>query len=133
MSASLQGQATPEPLNGEVRPWGQFQILFESPITKVKHITVNPAADSHPDGTRLSLQSHEKREEHWIIIKGEAEVTVDEDIRTYTAGQVIMIPKGAKHRIANKSKEPVEFIEVQLGNYFGEDDIVRYQDDYNRN
>lgn len=117
---------------GEERPWGKYTVLYESPITKVKHIQVNPTAEKGGEGTRLSLQSHNRREEHWTIIRGVAEVTVDDSVKIYKAGDTIIIPKGSKHRIANKSPEPVEFIEIQLGDYFGEDDIVRYQDDFNR-
>ncbi len=88
-------------------------------------IHVNP-------GQQLSYQSHAKRAEHWVIIKGEPEVVLNDVVHALKPGQNIYIPQGAKHRIRNPGKELVEFIEVQVGTYFGEDDIVRYQDDYQR-
>jgi mannose-6-phosphate isomerase-like protein (cupin superfamily) len=109
----------------EERPWGSFTILLDQPHCKVKRIQVLP-------GQRLSLQMHYKREEHWIITQGGPDITLDEVTQTYRAGDYIFIPKQTKHRIANTGQHPVEFIEVQRGEYFGEDDIVRFQDDYDR-
>lgn len=109
----------------EERPWGRFEILMDLPHAKSKRIIVHP-------GQRLSYQSHKHRSEHWTVVKGEAEVTLDDVIHKLKAGEHIYIPLGAKHRIANSSKESVEFIEVQTGTYFGEDDIIRYSDDYER-
>ncbi len=114
-----------EGLYTETRPWGSFTILQDAPHCKVKEIRVLP-------GHRLSLQMHYKRQEHWIITQGCAEVTVGEETKTYQKGDYIHIPTQAKHRIANTSDDTVTFVEVQLGDYFGEDDIVRFQDDYNR-
>ena len=109
----------------EERPWGRFEILMDLPHAKSKRIIVSP-------GQRLSYQSHKHRSEHWTIVKGMAEVTLDDEIHKLKAGEHIYIPLGAKHRIANTTNEAVEFIEVQTGTYFGEDDIVRYSDDYDR-
>lgn len=109
----------------EFRPWGRFEILRDTDAYKSKVIHVNP-------GQQLSYQSHAKRAEHWVIIKGEPEVVLNDVVHTLKPGQNIYIPQGAKHRIRNPGKELVEFIEVQVGTYFGEDDIVRYQDDYQR-
>lgn len=109
----------------EERPWGSFTVLVDLPTYKVKRIQVMP-------GQRLSLQLHHQREEHWVMTQGDAEVTLGEETRRYRKGDYIHIPKETKHRIANRGTEPVEFVEVQLGEYFGEDDIVRFQDDYQR-
>lgn len=109
----------------EHRPWGSFTVLIDSPQYKVKQLQVLP-------GHRLSLQLHHQREEHWIITQGEAAVTLGDNTQTYKKGSYITIPKETKHRIANLGQAPVELIEVQLGEYFGEDDIVRFEDDYNR-
>ncbi len=109
----------------EVRPWGRFEVLKDTADFKSKTIVVDA-------GAQLSLQSHAKRAEHWIVVKGQGEVILDDKIIPVSAGQHIFIPVGSKHRMRNNSTEPLEFVEVQLGSYFGEDDIVRYQDDYNR-
>jgi mannose-1-phosphate guanylyltransferase/mannose-1-phosphate guanylyltransferase/mannose-6-phosphate isomerase len=80
----------------------------------------------------LSYQSHAKREEHWTITQGRGEVVLNDQVIPVKAGSHVHIPTGAKHRMRNTSNETLEFVEVQLGSYFGEDDIVRYQDDYQR-
>src|SRR5437667_12061679 len=103
----------------ETRPWGSFHILDEGPGFKVKRIVVNPSG-------RLSLQSHKHRGEHWTVVTGVATVTVDEQVADLTRSQSIDIPKGAKHRLENLGTTPVEIIEVQFGDYLGEDDIIRY-------
>ena len=110
----------------ENRPWGKFEILKDQEYYKSKIIRVDA-------GQKISYQSHAKRSEHWIIVKGEAVVVLNDKEVPLTTGQHIFIPQGAKHRIVNNSNAAVEFIEVQVGSYFGEDDIVRYQDDYGRN
>ena len=111
----------------EYRPWGKFEILRDTDSFKSKVIYVNPLQ-------QLSYQSHKKRAEHWVIIKGHPEVVLNEVIHKLNPGENIYIPLGAKHRIRNPhSSEMVEFVEVQVGSYFGEDDITRYQDDYKRN
>lgn len=109
----------------EKRPWGGFEVLKEDKNFKSKSISVDP-------GARLSYQSHEKRSENWVIVEGEAEVTLNDEKHILKAGQSIFIPMGAKHRIMNPGKTLMRFIEVQTGTYFGEDDIVRYEDDYGR-
>ena len=91
----------------------------------MKRIEVDP-------GGRLSYQYHNKRSEAWTIVKGIGSITLDGKIQDYKEGETILIPKGAKHRIENKTNEMIVFIEVQTGLYFGEDDIVRIEDDYNR-
>jgi mannose-1-phosphate guanylyltransferase/mannose-1-phosphate guanylyltransferase/mannose-6-phosphate isomerase len=92
---------------------------------KTKKITIDP-------GQQLSYQSHAKRSEHWVVISGRGEVTLNEKVIALLPGQSVHIPVGAKHRIRNPGQEPLIFVEVQTGSYFGEDDIVRYLDDYNR-
>ncbi|MCE2930933.1 MAG: phosphomannose isomerase type II C-terminal cupin domain [Vampirovibrionales bacterium] len=109
----------------ESRPWGTFHVLQDEPHFKLKRILVEPKQ-------RLSLQKHHKREEHWLVTKGQGIVTVDSQEHDVKTGTYIHIPQGAVHRISNPFEEAVEFIEVQLGDYFGEDDIVRLEDDYNR-
>lgn len=109
----------------ENRPWGKFEVLRDENYFKSKIILVEA-------GQKISYQSHSKRSEHWIIVKGEAIVILDDKEHLVKQGEHIFIPKGSKHRIINRTNNPVEFIEVQVGTYFGEDDIVRYQDDYGR-
>ena len=108
-----------------IRPWGHYDILLDSNECKVKKIVVK-------SGQRLSYQYHHKREEHWTVVKGEAIVTLNGTDIVIKAGEHIHIPLKAKHRISNKTNEDVIFIEVQYGSYFGEDDIVRVEDDYER-
>ena len=108
-----------------LRPWGYYVILADEPTHKVKRIVVNP-------GERLSLQCHQKRAEHWFIISGRAKVTLDDQEFDLERGKAVDIPMGAKHRIANIGSVELQFVEVQTGNYFGEDDIERFQDDYGR-
>jgi mannose-6-phosphate isomerase len=112
-------------ISSETRPWGTFHVLDEGPGFKVKRIVVDP-------GGRLSLQSHRHRGEHWTVVTGIATVTVGETITDLTPSQSIDIPKGERHRLENLGAGPVEIIEVQFGDYLGEDDIVRYDDIYNR-
>jgi mannose-6-phosphate isomerase len=112
-------------LESEQRPWGCFFVLHDEPTYKLKRIEVHP-------GQRLSYQYHYKRSEAWTIVEGTGTITLDGVIKDYKAGETILIPQGVKHRIENKGQEKVVFIEVQTGTYFGEDDIVRIEDDYNR-
>ena len=109
----------------EDRPWGSFEVLRDTEKFKSKIMRVRP-------GGILSYQSHKKRAEHWVVIEGEAQVTLNDVEKTLVAGEHIFIPQGAKHRIANLGKTELLFVEVQTGSYFGEDDITRYQDHYNR-
>ena len=107
------------------RPWGTYEVLEDSDGFKVKKIVVDA-------GHRLSLQSHTRRSEHWVVTSGQAIVTVDENEYTLGPNQYVHIPSGARHRVENRGKEPLVFVEVQCGDYLGEDDITRYQDDYQR-
>ncbi len=107
------------------RPWGRFFILDERETHKVKRIEVLP-------GSRLSYQMHRQRAEHWFIVCGRAKVTLNGKEYHLRGGEHIDIPQGAAHRIANPGKDLLVFIEVQQGEYFGEDDIVRLEDDFGR-
>ncbi len=108
-----------------MRPWGHFEILQESHVHKVKCIWVLP-------GKRLSYQRHHKRSEHWFIVSGIALVTHNGLERRMKSGETIDIAVGDLHRIENIGTDEVIFIEVQTGNYFGEDDIERIEDDFGR-
>jgi mannose-1-phosphate guanylyltransferase / mannose-6-phosphate isomerase len=107
------------------RPWGYYQSLDVGEAHQVKRIVVNP-------GARLSLQKHHHRAEHWTVVAGTVEVTVDESVRMIGENESVFIPLGAVHRAANPGDVPAMIIEVQHGDYLGEDDIVRIQDDYGR-
>lgn len=108
------------------RPWGWYiNVKEEKNVFKIKHICVYP-------GKRLSLQSHNKRSEHWVIVKGNAKVQVGKDQLLLHANQSVFIPTEALHRIENVGTENVEFVETQIGNYLEEDDIIRYEDDFGR-
>ena len=109
----------------ENRPWGYFAVLDEGEGFKVKRISVNP-------GHKLSLQYHHKRSEHWTVVQGVATVTVGEDIKQLKVNESIYIPVKEKHALANKGEELMQLIEVQVGDYLGEDDIVRLEDRYGR-
>ena len=109
----------------ETRPWGEFFVLSDEATHKVKRIVVRP-------GQRLSYQRHQRRAEHWFVVSGIAQVTLDGVVRTVAAGEAIDIPRGAAHRIENGGVDDVVFVEVQHGEYFGEDDITRLDDDYGR-
>lgn len=108
------------------RPWGTYTILEENTGYKVKQITVRP-------GAKLSYQYHHHRSEHWIVVRGIATITIDDRTFDLKANESTYIPKEAKHRLANLQKDELVIIEAQVGNYLGEDDIVRLQDDYKRN
>jgi mannose-6-phosphate isomerase-like protein (cupin superfamily) len=109
----------------EVRPWGSFEVLSDTVHSKVKYLTVIP-------GCRLSYQSHAHRAEHWTIVQGTAEVLLDGVLHVLEVGSCIDIPKGSKHRCGNPGSVELIFVEVQTGDAFGEDDIVRYEDDFGR-
>ena len=117
--------AAQEQLDHEERPWGAFIVLSDQPTHKVKRIEVKP-------GQRLSYQRHQKRCEHWFIVSGNARVVLDGEIHDLTAGHGFDIPAGSWHRIQNAGKQLMTFIEIQTGDYFGEDDIERAEDDYGR-
>ena len=109
----------------ERRPWGFYEVLSDKKDHKVKRVTIEP-------GKRLSLQKHKQRSEHWFVVCGESVVTVGDKEIKVTGGHAVDIPQGLLHRISNTGKENLVYIEVQLGNYFGEDDIERVEDDYGR-
>lgn len=109
----------------EERPWGSFTVLADDPTHKVKSITV-------ASGQRLSYQRHSHRSEHWFVISGDATVTLDGVVFRVGPGHYADIPQGVAHRLENKGEEPLVIIEVQYGDYFGEDDIIRLSDDYGR-
>lgn len=107
------------------RPWGSVQALEDGERYQVKRLVVKA-------GERLSLQMHHHRSEHWIVVRGTAKVTINDQIKTVHENELIYIPLGATHRLENPGKIPLELIEVQTGSYLGEDDIVRIEDDYKR-
>ena len=109
----------------EYRPWGTFTILDEGDTYKVKQILVYP-------GQKLSLQSHNHRSEHWVVVMGVATVDNGDETVTLNANESIYIPQGNRHRLCNHTDSPVVIIEVQTGDYLGEDDIIRYEDTYGR-
>ena len=110
----------------DYRPWGWFESLSLGERFQVKRICVKP-------GASLSLQSHKHRSEHWVVVEGTAKVTIDEDVKLVTEGQSVYVPLGAVHRLENPEELPMELIEIQIGTYLGEDDIIRYDDVYARN
>jgi len=107
------------------RPWGFYQTADLGARYQVKRICVN-------SGGRLSLQKHFHRSEHWVVVRGVAEVTVGDEIRLVHENESVYVPIGAVHRLANPGKIPLELIEVQVGSYLGEDDILRLEDVYQR-
>ncbi len=121
----LLGNASAIEHSFEYRPWGMFENLLNSDICKVKQLTVDP-------GQHLSLQYHHKRSEHWLVVAGTASVKVGEEHHKLNPGEAIDIPQGTHHTLGNNTTEPVIIIEVQMGSYFGEDDIVRVNDPYHR-
>ena len=112
-------------LMAETRPWGSFTILDEGDGFKVKRISVKP-------GEKLSLQYHHHRSEHWTVVQGEATVTIGESTKPVKINESVYIPLKEKHALANEGEELMQLIEVQLGDYLGEDDIVRLEDRYGR-
>lgn len=108
-----------------IRPWGYYENLAEGDNHKVKRIVVHP-------GRRLSLQSHGRRAEHWYMVQGRAVVTLDDRGIKLGPGEAVDVGLGVKHRIENTGDGDLVFIEVQTGDYFGEDDIIRYEDDFGR-
>ena len=112
-------------LDRDQRPWGEYEVLADEADHKVKRITVLP-------GARLSLQRHQRRSEHWYVINGSGVATVGQHTVTLGTGDAVDIGRGTVHRIENPGSQALVFIEVQRGDYFGEDDIERLQDDYGR-
>ncbi|MDQ2856257.1 MAG: phosphomannose isomerase type II C-terminal cupin domain [Acidobacteriota bacterium] len=121
----MQDSATDTSPKFDQRPWGTFTVIDEGKDFKVKRIEVLP-------GKRLSYQKHAQRAEHWVVIQGTARVTLNDQEVAVPSGEAIDIPVGAAHRVENPGTELLVFIEVQRGNYLGEDDIVRLQDDFGR-
>ena len=113
------------PLEKSDRQWGRYEVLSDQPTYKVKTIWVSP-------GQRLSYQRHAKRAEHWFIVAGHGEVTLDGVIQQVHPGDEVTFGIGIAHRMHNTGTEELIFVEVQTGTYFGEDDIVRIEDDFGR-
>lgn len=111
--------------HAETRPWGSFAVLEEGPSFKVKRLVINPHS-------RLSLQRHRRRSEHWVVVAGRAHVRHGNRTYDLNPNESAYIPRMTKHRLENRTNRPVEIIEVQSGSYVGEDDIVRFSDDYKR-
>ena len=109
----------------EARPWGTFENLLDREYCKVKEIIIRP-------NEAPSYQFHYKRNETWVIVRGTGTLTLDDQESPVSPGQTVQVPVGMKHRLRNTGTEDLVFIEVQWGEYFGEDDIVRLEDDYDR-
>jgi len=107
------------------RPWGSYTVLEEGKCFKIKRVAVNPKK-------RLSLQLHRHRSEHWIVVTGTAEIDLGDRKLHLSANESTFVPAGTRHRLANPKETPLEVIEVQSGEYLGEDDIVRFDDEYGR-
>jgi mannose-6-phosphate isomerase len=112
-------------MEGPTRPWGRYEVLSDSPTFKVKTITVLP-------GRRLSYQRHSRRSEHWFVVHGTGKVTLDDVEQAVGPGAAVDVPVGVSHRIENVGTAELVFVEVQHGDYFGEDDIERLDDDFGR-
>ena len=125
LALKSKGVAQAENLPRDHRPLGWYESIALGPRFQVKRIVVNP-------GAALSLQSHHHRSEHWIVVEGTAKVTINEQTQLVSENQSVYIPLGAIHRMQNPGQLPLTLIEVQTGSYFGEDDIVRYDDVYAR-
>ena len=127
MSSSLSSSSTLSPCrnNKETRPWGEFHILFDGDC-KIKRLVVLPKK-------RLSLQSHRRRQEFWVVLQGHGKAQLDDDFIPLSPNVCLTILKDQKHRLINDHEtETLELIEIQTGTYFGEDDIIRYEDDFAR-
>jgi mannose-6-phosphate isomerase len=125
MNLTSTPEARPAPSLGEQRPWGSWEVLDVGPGYKVKRLSVDPHA-------RLSLQTHQHRSEHWLVVTGVATCTVGGRVGDVVAGGHVFVPRGAVHRIANDADDLLLIVEVQLGHYLEEDDIVRLEDDHGR-
>ncbi len=107
------------------KPWGHYEVVFHNSLTKLKIITIFPKQ-------KISLQSHVKRSEHWVVLEGKAIVCVGDEVSSLEVNQYIFIPVGERHRIENNELTDLRIVEVQTGQSFNEDDIVRYNDIYGR-
>jgi mannose-6-phosphate isomerase len=112
-------------LESEQRPWGSWHVIDVADGYKIKRIHVT-------QGCRLSYQTHKHRSEHWVVVSGQATCTIDDEIVVVNPGESVDVPQGSKHRLANTGDVELVVVEVQHGDYTGEDDIVRLQDDYGR-
>jgi len=112
-------------LEHDERPWGSYTVLADEPDFKVKKMVVLP-------GKRLSYQRHARRSEHWFVVGGTGQVVLDGRVSGIAPGVAVDVPLETAHRIENTGKDPLVFVEVQHGDYFGEDDIVRIEDDFGR-
>jgi mannose-1-phosphate guanylyltransferase/mannose-6-phosphate isomerase len=123
----LAAQKRPETVHGRevFRPWGSYDSLESRPGFQVKRLAVLP-------GAVLSLQLHNRRAEHWVVVSGRARITRNDEVFELSRNEHTFIPLGARHRIENPGDELLEIIEVQIGDYLGEDDIVRLEDKYGR-
>ena len=108
-----------------LKPWGSYQVIEAGGKYIIKRIIVKP-------GGKLSLQNHKHRKEHWVVVKGEAEVTIEEDVTILRSGEYIHVPLQAKHRLSNNYSEDLVVIEIWYGDNLDEEDIIRYEDIYNR-
>ncbi|MBI4644602.1 MAG: mannose-1-phosphate guanylyltransferase/mannose-6-phosphate isomerase [Deltaproteobacteria bacterium] len=107
------------------RPWGSYTVIDTGPGFQVKQVVVDP-------GKRLSLQLHEHRAEHWVVVQGKALITIGEEMREVSTNESVFVPLKTPHRLENQGQEPLRIIEVQTGSYLGEDDIIRFADDFGR-
>ena len=114
-----------QPASRVDRPWGWYQVIAETPGSKVKRIHVRP-------GHKLSLQKHRQRAEHWVVTTGTARVVLGESELDLQAGEHCQIAKNQVHRLENRTGEALEIVEIQIGEYLGEDDIIRFADSYGR-
>lgn len=121
----MEKETTEKTANFDQRPWGSYTVLDEGTDYKVKRLEVLPEK-------RLSYQKHARRTEHWFVVRGTAKVTLNGEEFLVKAGESIDIPVGTAHRVENPEKDLLVFIETQTGDYFGEDDIVRLEDDFGR-
>jgi mannose-1-phosphate guanylyltransferase len=112
-------------MNTEERPWGNYRVIHREPGIQVKRIEVKP-------GLRFSLQKHQKRSERWIVLSGKGVATLGERQISVEPGAFLEVPCGEVHRMQNTGLRPLAFVEVQFGDYLGEDDIVRLHDDFGR-
>ena len=117
--------ARTETIERTTRPWGWYETVSDVSGSKIKRIGVLP-------GQQLSLQKHRHRSEHWVVVQGTAHVTLDDRVFDLPQGGHCDIALGQVHRLANHTSQPLEIVEVQFGDYLGEDDIIRLQDDYGR-
>lgn len=127
MSTTGPGDLDDQGREYDERPWGSYTVLEDATPEgfKVKRLTVTP-------GSRLSYQRHARRAEHWFVVSGTATVTIDDVVTEVPTGRAVDVPLGAAHRIENRGDVPMVFVEVQQGDYLGEDDIERLADDYGR-